>query len=55
MGAEPSTNCRNSKKPSSTVTSTPSGSQRKRANVEGLLEASTALAITQVPSELEPG
>ena len=55
MGVEPSTNRRNSKRPSSVVTSTPSGSQRKRANVQGLLEASTASAITQVPSELEPG
>ena len=54
-GAEPSTNRRNSKRPSSAITSTPSGSQRKRANVQGLLEASKALAITQVLSELELG
>ena len=32
-GAEPSTNRRNSKRPRSVVTSTPSDSQRKRANV----------------------
>ena len=54
-GAEPSTNRRNSKRPNSAVTSTPSASQRKRANVQGLPEASTASTITQVPSELEPG
>ena len=54
-GAEPSTNRRNSKRPNSAITSTPSASQRKRANVQGMLEASTASAITQVPSELEPG
>ena len=54
-GAEPSTNRRNSKRPSSQVTSTPSGSQRKRANVQGMPEASTASAIIQVPSELELG
>ena len=53
-GAEPSSNRRNSKRPNSAVTSIPSASQRKRANVQGLPEASTALAITQVPSELEP-
>ena len=54
MRAEPSTNRRNLKRPSSAVTSTPSASQRKRANVQGLLEASIASTITQVPSELEP-
>ena len=53
-GVEPSTNRRNSKRPSSQVTSTPSGSQRKCANVQRLPEATTASAITQVPSELEP-
>ena len=50
-GAEPSSNRRNSKRPNSVVTSTPSASQRKRANVQGLPEASTASAITQVPSD----
>ena len=53
--AELSTNHRNSKRPSSAITSTPSASQRKCANVQGLPEASTTSAITQVPSELEPG
>ena len=57
-GAKPSSNRRNSKRPNSAVTSTPSASQRKRANVQGLPEASTASAITvrtEVLSELEPG
>ena len=54
-GAEPSTNRRNSKRPNNAITSTPSASQRKHANVQGLPEASTASAITQVLSELEPG
>ena len=53
--AEPSSNRRNSKRPSNGITSTPSGSQRKRANLQGLLEASTTSTITQVPFELEPG
>ena len=53
-GVEPSTNRRNSKRPSSAITSTPSRSQRRSANVQGLPEASMASAITQVPSELEP-
>ena len=44
-GAEPSSKHRNSKRPSSAITSTPSGSQRKRANMQGLPEASTASAI----------
>ena len=54
-GAKPSTNRRNSKRPNNAITSTPSASQRKRANVQGLPEASTASTITQVPSELELG
>ena len=54
-GAKPSSNRRNSKRPRSTITSTPSGSQRKRANMQGQPEASTASAITQIPSKLEPG
>ena len=53
-GVEPSSNRRQSKRPSSGIASTPSGSQRKRANVQGPAEASTASAITQVPAELEP-
>ena len=54
-GAELSTNRRNSKRPNIAITSTISSSQRKRANVQGMPEASTASAITQVPSELELG
>ena len=53
-GAKPSSNRRQSKRPSSAIASTPSGSQRKRANVQGPAEASTASAIMQVPAELEP-
>ena len=45
-GAEPSNNCRNSKRPNIAVRFTPSASQRNHANVQGLLEASTASAIT---------
>ena len=54
-GAEPSSNRRQSKRPSSAIASTPSGSQRKRSNVQGPAEASMASAFTQVPAELEPG
>ena len=53
-GAEPSSNQRQSKRPSSAIASTPSGSQRKRANVQGPAEASMASVITQIPAELEP-
>ena len=54
-GAESSTNCQNSKRPSNAITSISSRSQRKRANVQGLPQTSTALATTQVLSKLEPG
>ena len=53
-GAEPSTNRRNSKRPSSQVTSTPSGSQRKRANVQRMPEASTASAIIRFRPNWSP-
>ena len=53
-GAEPSSNRRQLERPSSAIASTPSGSQRKRTNVQGPAEASTASAITQIPAELEP-
>ena len=49
IGAEPSSNWRQSKRPSSAIASTPSGSQRKHANVQGPIEASTASAIPRFP------
>ena len=54
-GAEPLSNRRQSKRPNNAIASTPSGSQRKRANVQGPAEASTASTITQVLAKLEPG
>ena len=36
------------------ITFAPGGSQRKRPNVQGPINASTAFAITQVLAQLEP-